>query len=112
VNVTTDLPGPVPKKRFPTPVQAVVLALSGFAMAFFGCLGAISQYEGSEVLFGIALVVSIVGAIGLLIGLVMITLLFVQGVMRAIRDSRRKTPPPADGGTRYPTTGRPPSNRE
>jgi uncharacterized YccA/Bax inhibitor family protein len=96
--VTTGVPGPVAKKRFPTPVQAVILVFAGLAMAFFGCLGALSQYEGSNLLFGILLVVAILGAIAFLIGMSIILVMFVQGVMRAIRDSRQKTPPPRDGG--------------
>ena len=106
----TEPSGPV-KKRFPTPVQAVVLTLAGFAMAFFGCLGAISEYDSSDVLFGIALVVSIVGAIALLIGVIMVAVLFIRGVMKAIQDGRQKRtmaggatpvpaeqPPPPDAG--------------
>ena len=92
----TEPSGPVEKKRFPTPVQAVVLTLAGFAMAFFGCLGAISEYDSSDVLFGIALVVSIVGAIALLIGVIMVAVLFIRGVMKAIQDGRQKTITPGD----------------
>jgi hypothetical protein len=99
-------PGPVPARRFPTPLQAVVLTLAGFAMAFFGCLGALSQYDSSEVLFGIALVVSIVGALALVTGLFMVALLFVQGVVRAFRDSRK--PPPSSPGATPPDASVPP----
>jgi hypothetical protein len=106
--VTTDSPGQVRKKRFPTPVQAVVLVVAGFAMAFFGCLGAISQSQGSNVVFGILLVVAVLGAIAFLIGMLIIMVMFAQGVMRAIQDSRRKTPPPQAGGAPPPDVPTPP----
>jgi hypothetical protein len=95
-------------KRFPTPLQAVVLTLAGFAMAFFGCLGALSQYDSSEVLFGIALVVSIAGALALLAGLASIAFMFIGGVVRAIQDSRRKAPPADGGSATPPDPGTPP----
>jgi uncharacterized YccA/Bax inhibitor family protein len=108
--VTTDSPGQVPKKRSPTPVQAVVLVLAGCAMAVFGCLGAISQFNGSNVLFGILLVVAILGAIAFLIGMVIILVMFVKGVIRAVHDSRHKTPRRPDSGAPPPdVTGTPPA---
>ena len=72
------------KKRFPTPLQAVVLTLAGFAMTFFGCLGAIASWDTSEVLVGIALVATFVGVVALGTGLISVLFLFVKGVMASI----------------------------
>jgi membrane associated rhomboid family serine protease len=108
--LTGDQPPPVPKKRFPTPVQAVVLTLAGFAMTFFGCLGAIASWDTSEVLVGIALVAAIVGVIALGVGLISVLYLFVKGVVRAFQDSRQKTSPPSDGSPPADSVTPPPTS--
>ena len=96
--MTDETQPATPKKRFPTPVQAVVLTLAGFAMMFFGCLGAIASWETSQILVGIALVATIAGVIGFAVGLISVLYLFVKGVMQAFKDSRPKTPPTSPGG--------------
>lgn len=96
--MTSDQTAPALKKRFPTPLQAVVLTIAGFAMTFFGCLGAIASWDTSEVLVGIAMVATAVGVLALATGLLSVLYLFVKGVMLAFKDSRAKTPPPAAGG--------------
>jgi hypothetical protein len=106
----TDAPQlPAPKKRFPTPLQAVVLTLSGCAMTFFGCLGAIASWDTSEVLVGIALVATAAGVVALGTGLISVLYLFVKGVMQAFKDSRPKTPPPSPGGPPPDAINSPPS---
>jgi ABC-type nickel/cobalt efflux system permease component RcnA len=87
------LPLSAPRRRFPTPLQAVVLTLAGFAMMFFGCLGALTTYDTSDVMFGILLVVSIAGALALAVGVVIIMVMFVKGVVKAFQDRRQQPPP-------------------
>jgi hypothetical protein len=87
-------PAAAPKKGFPTPLQAVLLTIAGFAMMFFGCLGAIASYDASQILFGILLVTAIAGLLGFLVGLGSVLYLFVKGVVKAFKDSSQKTPPP------------------
>ena len=53
-------------QRFPTAKQAVVITVCGFAMAFFGCLGAISVFERSDVLGYIGIGVFVVGSLAFL----------------------------------------------
>lgn len=107
--MTDDQQLPSPKKRFPTPLQAVVLTLAGFAMTFFGCLGAIASWDTSEVLVGIALVATVVGVVALGTGLISVLYLFVKGVMQAFKDSRPKTPPTSPGGPPPDSISPPPS---
>jgi membrane associated rhomboid family serine protease len=95
--VTDEQQPATPKKRFPTPVQAVVLTIAGFAMTFFGCLGAIASWDTSQILVGIALVAAIAGVIGFAVGLISVLYLFVKGVVKAFKDSNRKSPPPTAG---------------
>jgi membrane associated rhomboid family serine protease len=95
--VTDEQQPATPKKRFPTPVQAVVLTLAGFAMTFFGCLGAIASWDRSQILVGIALVATIAGVGGFAVGLISVLYLFVKGVVKAFKDSNRKSPPPPAG---------------
>jgi hypothetical protein len=108
--VTSDQPATAPNKRFPTPLQAVVLVVAGFAMAFFGCLGAIASYDRSSALFGILLIVAIAGALALLTGLGSVLFLFVKGVIKAFKDSQKKTAPPSDGSPPSPSASGPPSD--
>jgi len=107
--VTSEQQPAAAKKRFPTPLQAVVLTLAGFAMTFFGCLGAIASGDTSEVLVAIALVATIVGVVALGTGLISVLYLFVKGVMQAFKDSRPKTPPPSPGGPPPDSINPPPS---
>ena len=86
---------PAPRRKFPTPLQAVILTVAGFAMMFFGCLGALTAYDGSEVLFGILVVVSIAGALALAAGVLIIMFMFVKGVVKAFQDRKQPPPPPA-----------------
>jgi hypothetical protein len=106
----TDDPQPSPpKKQFPTPLQAVILTVAGFAMMFFGCLGAIASYDSSQILFGIILVAAIAGLVAFLVGLGSVLYLFVKGVVKAFKDSNRKGPPPFPGSPAPGSTSPPPS---
>jgi hypothetical protein len=110
-NVTDEQP-PSPnkeQKRFPTPLQAVILTVTGFAMMFFGCLGAIASWDTSEVLVGIALVATIVGLLGFAIGLISVLYLFVKGVVKAFKDSSRKPPPSSSASPPPDSISSPPS---
>jgi hypothetical protein len=107
--VTGDQQPPTPKKRFPTPLQAVLLTVAGFAMMFFGCLGALASYDSSEILFGILLVAAIVGLVAFLAGMGSVLYLFVKGVVQAFKDSSRKSPPPSGGGPSTDSIDSPPT---
>lgn len=85
---------PAPKKRFPTPLQGIILTFAGLAMTFFGCLGAIASWDSSQILVGIALVATVAGVAALATGLISILYLFAKGVVQAFRESGRKPPPP------------------
>jgi hypothetical protein len=95
--VTADQLSPTPKKRFPTPLQAVLLTVAGFAMMFFGCLGALASYDSSQILFGILLVAAIAGLVAFLVGMGSVLYLFVKGVVKTFKDSGRQGPPPSAG---------------
>jgi hypothetical protein len=103
--VTTDPTVPAPERRFPTPLQAVIITISGFAMAFFGCLGALSTYSQSEKLFVVGMIVFIFGLLVCLGGVVLVLYLFVRAIVRSARANR--TVPP--GGPPLPPPPPPPS---
>jgi hypothetical protein len=79
-------------QRFPTAKQAVVITVCGFAMAFFGCLGAISVFERSDVLGYIGIGVFVVGSLAFLFGLLLVGYLFARALFRG----PRTPPPPTD----------------
>src|SRR5262245_29836456 len=96
---------PPPKRRFPTILQAVIITIAGGAMAFFGCIGALSGISGTgEIRTPGFVVMFIVGALALLFGLSLFLYFILLWVVRLV-DARRgqgptppPTPPPTPGG--------------
>jgi hypothetical protein len=87
---------PRPKRRFPTILQAVVITISGAAMAFFGCLGALSGISGTgEIRAPAFVVLFIVGALALLFGLSLFLYFILLWVVRLVdaRHGQGPTPP-------------------
>jgi hypothetical protein len=99
--VTNELPPPIAKRRFPTILQAVLITICGAAMAFFGCIGALSGISGTgEIRTPAYVVMFIVGVLVLLFGLSLFLYFILIWVIRII-DARRgqgpTAPPPTTG---------------
>ena len=91
--MTTDIPPSKPRRRFPTLLQAALITASGFAMAFFGCLGALSGMTGTgEIQTPAFVVLFIVGLLGFVFGLGLL-LYFILVKIIAVLDARRATGP-------------------
>lgn len=87
--MTSEIPPTKPARRFPTVLQGVVLTIAGFAMAFFGCLGAISGMSGSgEIRQPAFVVLFFVGLLGFVVGLGIFAYFLLIKVV-AIVDARR-----------------------
>ena len=101
--MTTDIPPPKRTRRFPTLLQAVLITASGFALAFFGCLGALSGLTGTGEIRNPAFVVLfIVGLLGFVFGLGLF-LYFILIKVIAVVDARHASGP---GGPAAPPPGR------
>ena len=87
--MTSEIPPTKPARRFPTLLQGLVLTIAGFAMAFFGCLGALSGMSGTgEIRQPAYLVLFFVGLLGFVVGLG-IFVYFILIKVVAIVDARR-----------------------
>jgi hypothetical protein len=99
--VTTDIPPGNPKRRFPTILQAFIITICGGAMAFFGCLGALSGLSGTgEIRTPAYVVLFIVGGLGFLFGIGLFLYFILKWVV-GIVDARRgqgPTEPPRNPG--------------
>jgi len=100
--VTSDIPQPSPKRRFPTILQALLITICGFVMAFFGCLGALSGISGTgEIRTPAFVVLFIVGALAFLFGIGLFLYFLLIKVVRIV-DARRgqgpTEPPPTPPG--------------
>jgi hypothetical protein len=88
---------PPQKQSFPSGKQAVVITVCGFAMALFGCLGAISVFERSDVLGYIGIAVFVIGSLAFLFGLLLVAYLFFRALFRGSRTPPLPPPPPPPG---------------
>ena len=100
---------PALRRRFPTPVQAVVITISGFLLALFGCLGALTDINGNGPAFAIGGIAFAIGLLAFLFGVGVIGFMFVRAVVQTVRENRKQppaappsapTPPPVDPGSR------------
>ena len=94
---SAPVPPPAAKRRFPTPVQAVVITVSGFLLAFFGCLGALTDINGNGPAFAIGAVAFGIGVLAFLFGVCVVGFMFVRAVFQMISENRKQPPsaPPA-----------------
>jgi hypothetical protein len=81
-------------RKGPTFVQAFLLTISGAALAFFGCLGALTTMGREQNLLGtVGGVGFVVGLLMLMIGMVLLGYVIIRAIVKAIRgDSHDPTP--------------------
>jgi hypothetical protein len=86
--------------RGPTVLQAFLIAVSGFALAFFGCLGVVSDLNkthGGLTNFGqIWVVLLIVGLVLLAGGGLVVTFYVIRAIWDSLTRRKPATPPPGE----------------
>jgi hypothetical protein len=99
-------------RKGPTFVQAFLLTISGAALAFFGCLGALTTMgrDQQTVLGTVGGLGFVVGLLMLMVGMVLLGYVIVRAIVRAIRGDPPSPPPDAQypASTRYGATERDP----
>lgn len=79
-------------RRVPTVIQAFILVACGAALAFFGCLGALSG--GNDTAFAVGGSAFALGLLAFLAGGVWLMFLVIRATIQTFAGAR--TPPPAD----------------
>jgi hypothetical protein len=99
-------------KKGPTFLQAFLLTISGAALAFFGCLGALTTMgrDQQNMLGTVGGLAFVAGLLMLMIGMVLLGYVIIRAIVKAIRGDPPSLPPDAQypPSTRYGGTERDP----